>query len=89
MPSIEFTPNLRRHVDCPPAELAAGTLDEFLAQYFARWPEVRGYVLDDQGSVRHHVKILVDGRNIRDRDRLTDCLVPASRIHVFQALSGG
>jgi hypothetical protein len=87
--SIEFTPNLRRHVDCPPAELAAGTLEEFLAQYFSRWPEVRGYVLDDQGSVRHHVKIMVDGCNIRDREALTDRLAPTSRIHVFQALSGG
>ena len=89
MPSIEFTPNLTRHVKCPPAELAAGTVDEFLVQYFSRWPDVRGYVLDDQGAVRHHVKIMVDGRNIRDRDRLSDPLAPSSRIHVFQALSGG
>jgi hypothetical protein len=50
---------------------------------------VRGYVLDDQGAVRHHVKIMVDGRNIRDRERQSDALAPSSRIHVFQALSGG
>ena len=89
MPSIEFTPNLSRHVDCPPAEIAAATLDELLTQYFSRWPGVRGYVLDDQGAVRHHVKIMVDGRNIRDRDHQSDHLRPSSRIHVFQALSGG
>lgn len=89
MPSIEFTPNLSRHVDCPPAEIAAATLDELLTQYFSRWPDVRGYVLDDQGAVRHHVKIMVDGRNIRDRDHQSDQLRPSSRIHVFQALSGG
>jgi hypothetical protein len=89
MPTIEFTPNLARHVDCPPAEFAAGTVAEFLAQYFSQWPAARGYVFDDQGSVRHHVKIMVDGRNIRDRQRLRDALAPSSRIHVFQALSGG
>jgi sulfur-carrier protein len=89
MPTIEFTPNLARHVDCPAQSIEATTLAGLLEAYFARHPGVRGFVLDDQGAVRHHVKILVDGRNIRDRDRLTDSLEPKSRIHVFQALSGG
>jgi hypothetical protein len=89
VPSIEFTPNLKRHVDCPTVELDAATVAEFLAAYFTRWPAVRGFVLDDQGAVRKHVKILVDGHNIRDRSALGDALEPASRIHVFQALSGG
>jgi molybdopterin synthase sulfur carrier subunit len=89
VPTIEFTPNLRRHVDCPKAELTAGTLAECLDDYFSRWPAVRGFILDDQGAVRHHVKILIDGRNVRDRARLSDPLEAASRIHVFQALSGG
>ena len=89
MASIAFTPNLERHVDCPPQEIDAATVAELLAIYFDRRPAVRGYVLDDQGAVRHHVKILVDGRNIRDREKLSDRLDSASRIHVFQALSGG
>ena len=89
MPTIEFTPNLHRHVHCPSEELDAATLTECLEDYFSRWPDVRSFILDDQGAVRHHVKILVDGRNIRDRARLSDTLRPSSRIHVFQALSGG
>jgi molybdopterin converting factor small subunit len=89
MPTIEFTPNLRRHVECPTEAIEAATLADCLERYFGRWPEVRGYVLDDQGGVRHHVKIMIDGRNIRDRSALSDPLTPASRIHVFQALSGG
>ena len=89
MPTIEFTPNLRRHVDCPTEQLEAETLGDCLEDYFSRWPGVRGFILDDQGAVRHHVKILIDGRNISDRDKLSDTLEPSSRIHVFQALSGG
>jgi molybdopterin converting factor small subunit len=89
MPTIEFTPNLRRHVACPTESLAAATLAECLDSYFGRWPDVRGYILDDQGGVRHHVKIMIDGRNIRDRLDLSDPLTPGSRVHVFQALSGG
>jgi hypothetical protein len=89
MPSIEFTPNLTRHTQCPRAELDAATVGELLERYFERWPAVRGYVLDDQGGVRQHVKVLVDGANLRDRVRLSDDLNAQSQVFVFQALSGG
>jgi molybdopterin converting factor small subunit len=86
---VDFTPNLKRHVDCPAEEISAATVGELLASYFARRPDVRSFVLDDQGAVRRHVKILVDGRNIRDRQKLSDPLAVTSQVHIFQALSGG
>jgi len=89
MPTIEFTANLRRHVECPKATVEADTLAGGLADYFRRWPDVRGFILDDQGAVRHHVKILIDGHNVSDRKKLSDRLEASSQIHVFQALSGG
>jgi hypothetical protein len=46
-------------------------------------------VLDDQGEVRHHVKVLVYGRNIKDRRKLSDRIKSDSEVYVFQALSGG
>jgi molybdopterin converting factor small subunit len=89
MASVHFTPNLARHTECPAATLTAATVAELLELYFARWPDVRGFVLDDQGEVRKHIKVLVDGRNLRDRRRLTDGLAADSEVYVFQALSGG
>jgi len=89
MAQIAFTPNLRRHVDCPPDTIEAETVAELLAAYFQRRPDVRGYVLDDQGAVRRHVKILVDGRNIRDREQQSDPVSTGAQVHIFQALSGG
>jgi len=89
MASVHFTPNLTRHTECPTATLAAATVAELLARYFERWPNVRGFVLDDQGEVRKHVKVLVDGHNLRDRQHLTDALETNSEVYVFQALSGG
>ena len=89
MPSVYFTPNLTRHTECPTETLPADTVAELLERYFERWPAVRGFVLDDQGEVRKHIKVLVDGRNLRDRRRLSDGLAEGSEVHVFQALSGG
>jgi hypothetical protein len=86
---LHFTQNLVRHTQCPSAELAADTVGELLERYFESWPAVRHYVLDDQGEVRHHVKVLVDGANIKDRRKLTDRISPTSEVYVFQALSGG
>jgi molybdopterin converting factor small subunit len=89
MASVHFTPNLARHTECPAATLAAATVAELLDRYFEQWPGVRGFVLDDQGEVRKHIKVLVDGRNLRDRRRLSDELAADSEVYVFQALSGG
>jgi hypothetical protein len=89
MAQLHFTQNLVRHTQCPTAELAADTVGQLLERYFESWPGVRSYVLDDQGEVRHHVKVLVDGRNIKDRRKLTDRINPTSEVYVFQALSGG
>jgi hypothetical protein len=89
VPSLHFTQNLARHTDCPTAALEADTVAELFEAYFRSWPRVRDYVLDNQGEVRHHVKVLVDGLNLRDRRKLTDHLQPNSEVYVFQALSGG
>jgi molybdopterin synthase sulfur carrier subunit len=89
MAQLHFTQNLVRHTQCPSAKLSAGTVAELLERYFETWPGVRNYVLDDQGEVRQHVKVLIDGRNIKDRRKLTDQINESSEIYVFQALSGG
>ena len=52
-------------------------------------PQLRGYVLDDQGHLRGNVVAFIDGRRCHERVRLDDALRPDSRVHVMQALSGG
>jgi molybdopterin synthase sulfur carrier subunit len=86
---VSFTSHLQRHVDAQPREVAGQTVAEVMEQVFAATPAVRGYVLDDQGAVRHHIVIFVDGRPIQDRARLSDPVPPAGEVYVFQALSGG
>ncbi|MCC6672109.1 MAG: MoaD/ThiS family protein [Planctomycetes bacterium] len=89
MVRITFTENLVRHVACPEIEVEAGTVGEALEQAFRHVPALRGYVLDDQGEVRKHVIVLIDGQGLADRARLGQPLGGARRIHVLQALSGG
>jgi hypothetical protein len=44
---------------------------------------------DDQGALRRHVAVYVNGRLVDDRVGLTDPVGPHDEIYVFQALSGG
>ena len=89
MAEISFTSNLKRHVACPDDSIEADTLHALLHQYFAKHAGVEGYVLDDQGALRHHVVIFIDGEQAKDRSTFADALKADSEVHVFQALSGG
>jgi hypothetical protein len=70
-------------------EVEAATVRAALEQVFAQWPEMRSYLLDDQGAVRQHVMIFVDNKPLGDRGQLSDPLAPQSQVYVMQALSGG
>jgi molybdopterin synthase sulfur carrier subunit len=89
MPTVAFTENIQRHVPCPPTEVRGGTVREVLDAVFAGNPLARGYVLDEQGELRKHMAIFLDGRMIADRTGLSDAVRPDSKLYVMQALSGG
>lgn len=89
MARVSFTRNLQRHVRCPPTEAPGATLREVLDAVFREQPRARTYVLDDQGALRRHMTIFVDGAQVLDRVGLSDPVEPGSEVHVMQALSGG
>ena len=89
MPRIVFTPSLQRHVTTPVETVPGITVADALEAYFGRYPGVRSYVLDEQGELRRHVVVFVDGEQIRDRSRQLDVASEEAEIFVMQALSGG
>jgi len=89
MPTVVFTSALRRFLEAPSAEVEGATVGAALEAVFAVRPALRSYVLDDQGAVRRHVAVYVDGQPIKDRLKLGDPVGPREEICVFQALSGG
>jgi sulfur-carrier protein len=89
MPRVIFTANLQRHVQCPGCEAEGATVREVLESAFLRYPQARGYVLDEQGALRHHMIAFVDGRAVEDRRGLSDPVPLSGEVCVMQALSGG
>jgi sulfur-carrier protein len=89
VPTIHVTSHLRRVAPGAPIPVDAATLGAALEAYFAVAPKVRSYIVDDQGRLRRHVAVFIDGELLRDRSDLGRQIAPESEIYLMQALSGG
>lgn len=89
MVMVHFTSNLRRHVNSPSVECSGETVKQVLDQVFKAHERLQTYVLDDQGGLRKHMSVLLDGQAVKDRQTFSDSTVDIKEIWVMQALSGG
>jgi len=89
MPVVRFTQNIQRHVACPTREVPGGTVRDALNAYFELHEQARGYVLDDQGRLRQHMAVFINGNQVQDRDRLSDPVPADAVLDLVQSLSGG
>ena len=90
MPTVKFTKALKRFFPQLQDTPAKGrTLEEIFGEMDICYPGVRSYVLDEQGRLRKHVNIFIDGTIISDRIALSDSFSDNSEIYIIQALSGG
>ena len=94
MPTVVLAAPIARWLpDSRPGEksfaVAGTTVREAIEQMLAVVPTMRGYILDDQGALRHHVAAFVDGVVVRDKQRLGEAVPPDGEIYLVQALSGG
>jgi hypothetical protein len=89
MPHVHFTSHLRNLVPTGPLAAHGATVGEALDDVFAREPQVRSYVLDEQGRLRRHVCIFADGRRLANGVALAQPVNTDCKLYVMQALSGG
>jgi sulfur-carrier protein len=89
MVTVEFAASLRRHVECAPQTVAAGSLRMVLESALAAAPELRHYVLDDQGNIRKHVAVFINKTMLKDRQNLNQSVTSGDSVLVIQALTGG
>jgi molybdopterin converting factor small subunit len=85
---VHFTAHLRAVTPLGAVTAQGPTIGAVLADVFERHPAAKGYVLDDQGRVRVHIAVFLDGEHVR-RDILDRAVKPDSELYILQALSGG
>lgn len=89
MATVHFTSQLERFLDAPTSQVEGRMLSEVFASMFSTNQRLSGYIVDDQGALRQHVAVFIDGKPVTDRQYLSDDVGPNSEVYVFQALSGG
>jgi molybdopterin converting factor small subunit len=65
--------------------LDAATVQESLRALEERRPAIAGWVLDEQGAIRRHVNVYVNGQ-LAGEDTTVG---PTDRVHVLPAITGG
>lgn len=89
MARLIFTQQLSRFTEVPEVETTADNLRDALEAAFQINPTLRAYILDEQGDLRFHVVIFIDGKRVMQRSGLRNPLDKDSKVYVLQALSGG
>jgi hypothetical protein len=89
MPKLACTPHLRAVGPTAACDYAGANLGELLDTAAGDWPRLKDYVLDDQGRLRKHIAVFIDGVMRPREEALGLALTDQSEVYVFQALSGG
>ncbi len=90
MPKIKFTSALKRFFPTlTELETEGGTVREVLMNIEKLYPGISNYLVQDDGSLRKHVNIFLQGNLIENRQTLSDVVKQTDELLIFQALSGG
>lgn len=77
---------LRSYTDSGQAEASGATLAAMLADLDRSYPGIRFRMIDEQDRIRRHIRIFVNGEQVRD---LAQRLEAQDEVVIVQALSGG
>ena len=90
LPILRFTAALKRFFpQIRESQVGGETIAEVVLQAEQLFPGVQSYLLQDDGSLRQHVNIFLNGDRIQDRERLSDPVSERDEVFIIQALSGG
>lgn len=90
MAHVAFTRHLSRFFpDLVEGPVRAESVRELVGALEAAHPGLARYVCEDDGRLRKHVNVFVDGEMVSDRVALSDALSDRSEVFIVQALSGG
>ena len=90
-PAIDFRLPMVLKVMCGTdrVKVRARTLPEALDAAYAELPQLRHHLTQDDGGLRPHVLLLLNGESVLRSEFATTELSPGDEVRVHQAISGG
>jgi molybdopterin converting factor small subunit len=65
--------------------VSGATVAEVMRTLESEEPAIRGWVMDEQGKVRRHVNVFVNGEQAQPEDPVSD----GDRVDIIHAITGG
>lgn len=84
MTRVIIPSHLRSYTKSSEVMVEAATLRDVMAALEARFPGMRVRIVDEQERIRPHIKLFVNGEQVRTLDASA-----AGDVHILAALSGG
>ena len=86
MPKVILTGSICQHVGGLGAvDVSGSTARDVITTLEASYPALRGWVVDEQGALRRHVKLFRGGESVS----LDAPIAPGDELHIVAAISGG
>jgi molybdopterin converting factor small subunit len=85
MATVNLRSPLKQRVGAPSVDVSGETVAEVVRALEAQAPEIKGWVADEQGRVRRHVNVFVNGEPASEND----AVAPDDRIDIIHAITGG
>jgi len=83
---VQIPTPLQSYTRAKRVEADGATLAELLQDLDRRHPGIRFRMIDEQGGIRKHMRIFVNGERVDDLGR---SLAAGDAVQILQALSGG
>lgn len=90
MPKVRFPALMKFYVDNQSEFLARGsTVAELLEDILTRYPGLKTHLFDENGELRRHFNIFVNGVHIRDLEGLNTSLREDDQVILMASAAGG
>jgi len=89
---INVYATLRPIIGTKSVEIPSGhlmTVGEVLEALFARYPDIKANIVDEQGALQDYVSLFVAGRDVRYLSGLETPLTAGQAIDIFPPVAGG
>lgn len=86
MARVVLTGSIRQHVGgLGIVEVEGGTASAIIGALEASYPDLRGWIVDERGALRRHVRLFLGGVSVSLDARVG----PGDELHIVAAISGG
>ena len=70
-------------------EVSGKNVRDILYELFRVYPDIKGHLVDDDGSLRNFVNIFIDGEDIRQRGGMDAEVADGSDVRIIPSIAGG